>query len=136
MFRHLLFGLALSLVGCRSSDTTDAGATPTAGLPDRDPALACAKAKAGGVIVDVRTPEEFAGGHVDGAVNIPVDRLPSELDRLAELTDGDKDEPVIVYCRSGARAGRAKTELLRSGYTQVTNLGGLDDWPKDCDRGN
>ena len=46
---------------------------------------ACAKAKAGGVIVDVRTPEEFAGGHVDGAVNIPVDRLPSELDRLAEL---------------------------------------------------
>lgn len=134
LVRSLTLWLALATAACRS-DAPASDAEPTAGLPDRDPELACAKAREGGVIVDVRTPEEFSGGHVEGAVNIPVDRIDAELDQLAKLTDGDKDKPVVVYCRSGARADRAKSALLRSGYTQVTNVGGLNDWPKDCPTG-
>ena len=135
--RSLTSALALAALvatglACRSNDASDA-ATSTS-LPDRDPKLACDKAQQGGVILDVRTPEEFAGGHVDGAVNIPVDELDAKLEEVESLTGGDKNKPLIVYCRSGARAGRAKKKLLRSGYTQVTNLGGLSDWPADCPR--
>ena len=138
--RRLTHGLALwlGLAGsaCRSGEPPAPDAGQTQGLADRDPKLACDKAQEGGVIVDVRTPEEFSGGHVNGAVNIPVDRIGAKLDEIAQLTGGDKDKPLIVYCRSGARSARAKKELVRAGYTQVTNLGGLSDWPKDCPAGD
>jgi rhodanese-related sulfurtransferase/predicted DNA-binding WGR domain protein len=69
-------------------------------------------------LIDVRTPEEFASGHLKGAVNIPIDALAS---RLSEV--GDKSAPVAVYCKLGRRSGRA-TELLRAaGFQQVVDLG-------------
>jgi rhodanese-related sulfurtransferase len=75
---------------------------------------------AGARIVDVRTPSEYQEGHFPGAVNIPVDRIGG---RLAEL--GPKDGPIVVYCRSGHRAGAAKAILERGGFTNVVNGGGL-----------
>lgn len=48
--------------------------------------------------------------------------------RMEKLTSGDKNKPIVVYCKTGTRAARAKTILLEAGYTQVTNLGGIDDW--------
>jgi len=80
--------------------------------------------KKGAVLLDVRTPEEFASGHADGAVNIPVEDLGS---RLAELK-GDEKKDIVVYCRSGHRAGIAKTLLESKGFTKVHNVGGLSDW--------
>ena len=79
------------------------------------------------MLVDVRTPEEYAERHIDGAINIPVDALES---RLSEVAKGDTSKPVVVYCHSGNRAGRAKKILVDHGYSQVTNLGGIDDWDK------
>ena len=70
--------------------------------------------------VDVRSPEEFAEGSVEGAVNVPVDQLPA---RMAEIP---KDRTVIVFCRSGSRSDMAKMLLDSSGYTQVTNGGGVN----------
>ena len=106
------------------------GAATAAALPDRDPALAHKLVAAGAVLVDVRTPEEFAGRHLDGAVNIPVGDLQSRLGEIDKLTGGDKNKPIVVYCQAGGRAGRAKTMLVEAGHPQVTNLGGIADWDR------
>jgi rhodanese-related sulfurtransferase len=72
----------------------------------------------GAVLVDVRTPAEFAEAHPRGAVNIPVETLKA---RLAELPRG---KPIVVYCHSGARAGAATMVLREAGF-DVHNVGSL-----------
>jgi len=73
-------------------------------------------------LVDVRTAEEFASGHLPGAVNIP---LPELAGRLGEIAT---DEPVVLYCRSGNRSGQAAQLLTAEGYTQILDLGGIIAW--------
>ena len=70
------------------------------------------------VFLDVRTPEEFASGHVPGAVNIPVKQLP---DRLKELGKGNR---LVVYCERGPRAMAAAQTLSQAGYTDVSHMTG------------
>lgn len=77
----------------------------------------------GALLVDVRSKAEFASGHIDGAVNIPVSELEA---RLPEL--GDKQSSIVLYCRSGARSARAKSFLESQGYTTVANLGAMTSW--------
>lgn len=78
---------------------------------------------AGARLLDVRSPEEYAGGHLPGAVNIPV----QDLDRrLAEV--GPRDGEVILYCRSGSRSARATEMLRRQGFSRVHNLGPMTAW--------
>lgn len=72
---------------------------------------------AGAQMVDVRTPAEFAQGHVPGSVNIPLDQL---LARMAEI---DPDRPVLLCCASGGRSGMAAQVLAREGYAQAHNAG-------------
>jgi phage shock protein E len=74
------------------------------------------------VLVDVRTPEEFASGHIEGAINIPVQELQT---RLTELPTG---EPVVLYCRSGNRSAQAATILGAADFEQVFDLGGIIAW--------
>ena len=76
---------------------------------------------AGALLLDVRTPEEFAGGHVTGALNIPVQVLGQ---RLGDLP---KEREIVVYCQSGGRSARAAADLRRVGYT-VHDLGGMGNW--------
>lgn len=78
--------------------------------------------KAGGQLIDVRTPEEFKAGFIDGAVNVPLASIQS-----GQLPTGAKDKKLYLYCRSGNRAGEAQTILEQAGYTNVINLGGLDN---------
>ena len=74
-------------------------------------------------VLDVRTPEEYAEGHVPGAVNVPHDQLAS---RLAEVP---KDKDVVVYCRSGRRAALATDVLAANGYKRVSHLeGDIQAW--------
>ncbi|HOX32078.1 MAG TPA: rhodanese-like domain-containing protein [Spirochaetales bacterium] len=82
------------------------------------------KIKAGALVVDVRTPDEFADGAYPGAVNIPLNALPS---RMAEL--GPKERCVVLYCASGARSAQAARLLKQAGYGDVINAGGLEDMP-------
>ncbi len=77
------------------------------------------KIKGGALVVDVRTAGEFKGGHVDGALNIPVQELES---RLGELKD--KQRAIVVYCASGMRSARAAAILKKAGFADVTNAGG------------
>ncbi len=78
---------------------------------------------AGARLVDVRTPEEFAAGHLPDAINLPVTVLPA---RLAEL--GPKEGPLVVYCRSGNRSARAKRTLEAAGFQRVLDLGAMSNW--------
>lgn len=78
------------------------------------------KIEQGALVVDVRTPAEYASGHFAGARNIPLAELPA---RIAEV--GDPRKPVVVYCASGMRSARAANILLSRGFADVTNAGGL-----------
>jgi phage shock protein E len=75
--------------------------------------------KDGALILDVRTPGEFAGGHIKGAINIPVDQLRSNLNKLK-----NKDQVIITCCASGMRSSSARGLLQQAGYTHVHNGGG------------
>lgn len=91
--------------------------------PDLSGAAARELVAKGARLVDVRSPGEFAGVHLDGARNIPVGELGR---RLGEL--GAKDRPVIVYCASGARSAMAKRTLKGAGFREVYNLGAMHNW--------
>ncbi len=71
----------------------------------------------GGIIIDVRTPGEYAGGHIKGSVNIPLAALQGQLGKLK------KEKPVITCCASGMRSGSARTMLLANGFAEVHNAG-------------
>jgi rhodanese-related sulfurtransferase/thiol-disulfide isomerase/thioredoxin len=77
------------------------------------------------IIVDVRTAEEYSGGHLEGAVNIPVETISDE--KPAELPD--LDALIIIYCRTGNRTRTAYEKLAALGYTNVYDMGGIVDWP-------
>jgi phage shock protein E len=77
----------------------------------------------GALLLDVRSPQEYDTSHVEGAVNIPVQDLEA---RMGEV--GPKGRPVVVYCASGRRSGRAAQLLERAGYTSVHDLGPMSRW--------
>ena len=74
------------------------------------------------LLIDVRTPEEFASGHIQNAVNISVETLQARLDEVP------RGAPVVVYCRSGNRSASAAQILVEGGYQLVYDLGGIQDW--------
>jgi rhodanese-related sulfurtransferase len=74
------------------------------------------------ILIDVRTPGEFNGGHIAGAVNIPVE----ELDQRLSEVPADKD--IVVYCRSGNRSATASRILTSSGFEGVYDMGGIIAW--------
>jgi rhodanese-related sulfurtransferase len=75
--------------------------------------------KQGAIILDVRTKGEFGSGHISGSVNIPVDQLSKNLNKLK-----DKKRPIITCCASGMRSASAKGILTSNGFTNVHNGGG------------
>ena len=84
--------------------------------------LAWPMIKKGALVVDVRSKEEFAQGHLDGAINIEW----NEFDALVAAIGADKQRQVVFYCRSGNRAGKSINQLKTLGYTNIFNATGLD----------
>ena len=76
------------------------------------------------IIIDARTEEEFAEGHIENAILIPE----YEIAKRAEKELPDKDALILVYCRSGRRSKIASEELVKLGYTNVKEFGGIIDW--------
>jgi rhodanese-related sulfurtransferase len=85
---------------------------------DRELLLAFLADDATMTLIDARSPEEFGEQHLPGAINIPFDAVDANAERLPE----DARQPVVVYCRSGKRAGLLKDELVARGYTDVQVL--------------
>ena len=77
------------------------------------------------IIIDARTEEEFAEGHIENAILIPE----YEIANRAEKELPDKEQLILVYCRSGRRSKIASEELVKLGYTNVKEFGGIIDWP-------
>ena len=79
------------------------------------------------VVIDARTEEEYAEGHIENAILIPE----YEIENRAEKELPDKEQLILVYCRSGRRSKIASEELVKLGYTNVKEFGGIIDWPYD-----
>ena len=79
----------------------------------------------GYIILDVRTQEEYDEAHIEGAILIP----DYEISDRAESVLKDKDQLILVYCRSGRRSKLAASELVKLGYTNIKEFGGIIDWP-------
>lgn len=77
----------------------------------------------GAVLLDVRTAEEYRDGHIEGSVNLPLDRISSIGDAVK-----DKNTPLYVHCYSGSRSGQAVSYLKRMGYTNAKNIGGISSY--------
>ena len=88
-------------------------------------AIAMMEAENDSIILDVRTPEEFSEKHIPGAINIANETIGSE--EIPELPD--KDQLILVYCRSGNRSKQASEKLVALGYTNIVEFGGINDWP-------
>lgn len=81
------------------------------------------------VILDVRTAEEYESGHIPGAILIP----DTEIAQQAEEILRDKNQLILVYCRSGRRSKLASEILVELGYTNIREFGGIIDWPYDIE---
>ena len=77
------------------------------------------------IILDVRTPEEFKERHIPDAVNVPNETIGAE--DIPQLPD--KEQLIMVYCRSGNRSKQASEKLVKLGYSKVVEFGGINDWP-------
>lgn len=77
------------------------------------------------MIIDVRSPEEYAAGHADGAINIPYEHI---VKGVLVAKGVNKDTPLVLYCRSGRRSALAADALKRAGYKRVTDAGSLEDF--------
>ena len=77
------------------------------------------------IILDTRTQEEYDEGHIPGAILIPYD----EILQKAESVLTDKNQLILVYCRSGRRSKLASEDLVKLGYTNIREFGGINDWP-------
>ena len=85
--------------------------------------------EAGYIILDVRTQEEYDGGHIPGAIQISHE----EIEARAEEVLTDKDQVILVYCRSGRRSKIAAEALTELGYTNIKEFGGIIDWPYETE---
>ena len=83
----------------------------------------------GYIILDVRTQEEYDQGHIPGAILIP----DTEIKDKAEEVLTDKDQLILVYCRSGRRSKLAAEALVELGYTNIKEFGGIIDWPYEVE---
>ena len=86
--------------------------------------------QSGYIILDVRRPDEFAAGHIPGAINVPNESIGT--DAIPELPD--KSQLILVYCRSGRRSKEASEKLVAQGYTNIVEFGGILDWKGEIER--
>ena len=114
----LTFALPFGCVGC-----SDGGSATYEQISGAE-AQALMDSESGYIIIDARTQEEYNEGHIPGAILIPE----YEIADRAEKELPDKDQLILVYCRSGRRSKIAAEELVKLGYTNVKEFGGIIDW--------
>ena len=122
----LLAAAAVTAFGCGQSSAatgSDGGQTAFRRVTG-DEAQKMMESETGYLIVDVRTPQEYAEGHIPHAINVPLDTI--GMNPPAELPD--KAQMIFVYCRSGARSMTASNKLAQMGYTNIVEMGGIKDW--------
>lgn len=125
MKRVSILALAmLLLTGCAAPAAVPKAAYRQIGMAE---AAEIMKKEQGYIILDVRTPEEYADKHIPGAINVPNESIGTG--EIALLPD--RAQLILVYCRSGNRSRQASARLAALGYTRVTEFGGISAWPGD-----
>lgn len=119
-----LFALASCGSASDGAKTEDASSPASYQQIDQETAQAMMQEDDGHVVVDVRRQDEYESGHIPGAILVPNESIGSEMP--AELPD--KDQIILVYCRSGNRSKQAAQKLADLGYTQVYEFGGISTW--------
>ena len=112
---------ALMFTGCAGTSNHQ---TDTYRSITMDEAVAMMEQETGYIILDVRRPDEFAAGHIPHAINVPNESIGTA--EISELPD--KDQLILVYCRSGRRSKEASEKLVKLGYTNIVEFGGILDW--------
>ena len=112
---------ALMFTGCAGTSNNQ---TNTYRQITMDEAVTMMAQESGYVILDVRRPDEFAAGHIPNAINIANESIGT--DEIPELPD--KNQLIMVYCRSGRRSKEASEKLVKLGYTNIVEFGGILDW--------
>ena len=82
------------------------------------------------IIIDVREESEYREGHIKDSVLVPLGTIEDKIEKVVE----DKNQPILVYCRSGRRSAEAANLLNKLGYTNVYDFGGIIDWPYDIEK--
>ena len=118
----------LLLAGC----TAPAESEATYRQISMDAAITMMEEESNYMILDVRTPEEFADQHIPDAINIPNETIGTE--EIPELPD--KEQLILVYCRSGNRSKQASDKLVKLGYANIVEFGGINDWPGETVSGD
>ena len=118
----LLLGLFL-LTGCSAAPKEKAGEAVYQQITMEE-AVSIMEAGKDIVILDVRTPQEYAEGHIPGAINVPNETIGQG--EIAELPQ--KDQEILVYCRSGNRSKQASQKLAQLGYKNIKEFGGIRSW--------
>ena len=112
---------ALMFTGCARTSNNQ---TNTYRQITMDEAVTMMEQETGYIILDVRRADEFAAGHIPGAINVANESI--STDEIPELPD--KDQLIMVYCRSGRRSKEAAEKLVKLGYTNIVEFGGILDW--------
>ena len=116
-----IFLSALLFTGCAGTGNTT---NRTYRQISMDDAVTMMTQETGYIILDVRRPDEFAAGHIPNAINVPNESIGTS--DIPELPD--KDQLIMVYCRSGRRSKEASEKLVKLGYTNIVEFGGILDW--------
>ena len=95
-----------------------------------DEAIKMMKDEKNYIILDVRRPDEYAEGHIPGAINVPNEEIGTA--EIAELPD--KSQMILVYCRSGRRSKEASEKLVKLGYTNIVEFGGIQDYEGEIEK--
>lgn len=95
-------------------------------------AITMMEEETGYIILDVRTAQEYSEKHIPGAINIANESIGTE--DIPELPD--KDQLILVYCRSGNRSKQASEKLVKLGYTNIVEIGGINSWPDETVAGD
>ena len=112
---------ALMFTGCAGTSNSQ---TNTYRSITMDEAVAMMEQETGYIILDVRRPDEYAAGRIPNAINVP-----NETIGTAEIPElPNKDQLIMVYCRSGRRSKEASEKLVKLGYTNIVEFGGILDW--------
>ena len=112
---------ALMFTGCAGTSNHQ---TNTYRQISMDEAVAMMAQETGYIILDVRRPNEFAAGHIPNAINVANETIGTS--QIPELPD--KNQLIMVYCRSGRRSKEASEKLVKLGYTNIVEFGGILDW--------
>jgi len=83
------------------------------------------------ILIDVRSPEEYKEQHIKNSISLPLDQIKSNLSNIVK----DKNAEILVYCYSGMRAATACGTMAKMGYTNVSNMGGIQTWKYETERG-